>query len=272
MGHVMLYCYYMHALYVLREAQADDAASSELASLRVELFNAAARHRVALTQRAAVDGLPRGTSQRDVLQKQQAALLALRSQVDASDEEPVPANVAEAALGPLLKSIILEPISNKRADDWAAPPQSLWEVSAALQSALLDETLYAVSAGTAGAADPTSASATAPAAAEEAAPASAANAAAGDETPARQALRSVRAQLAAARRELIARLCCRLQRGWDELDSIDTRLIVLVTGQAAQVPRFACPRLQILHAAPRPSQKPSSARSLPACRRAPLRA
>ena len=215
------------------------------------LIAASACHRTALTQRAAVSGLPPGAPgtagsvslQRDALVRRREALLALRSQACAAREAMPSLGLIESALAPLLASIVERKAANGGGNappPAAPPPLVLWEVSAALQGALQDEaqgpehdapTLGAPTEGAEGAA------ATAAAAPRRPPPGLSGAAAEGGDAPScelRAQLTNLHAQLAAARRELIARLCCRLQRGWEELDSIDTRLIVLVTSQAAQ--------------------------------------
>ena len=214
------------------------------------LIAASACHRTALAQRAAVSGLPPGAPgtagsvslRRGALVRRREALLALRSQACAAREATPSLESIEAALAPLLASIFERTANEAALPPPAAPsPPVLWEVSAAVQGALQDEaqgpdpdapTLAAPAESAEGTA------ATAAAAPPRPPPPGASGAAAegGDAPPCelRAQLTSLHAQLAAARRELIARLCCRLQRGWEELDSTDTRLIVLVTSQAAQ--------------------------------------
>ena len=223
------------------------------------LVAASACHRTALTQRVAVSGLPPGAPgtagsvslQRDALVRRREALLALRAEACAAREAVPSLGSIEAALASLLASIVERKANGgaeaDRSGGNAPPPATptppvLWEVSAALQGALQDETqgpepdAPTPAAPTEGA---EGAAATAAAARRRRPPppsASAAAAEGGDAPPCelRAQLTSLHAQLAVARRELIARLCCRLQRGWEELDSTDTRLIVLVTSQAAQ--------------------------------------
>ena len=240
------------------------------------LIAASACHRTALAQRVALSGLPSGAPgtaasvslRRDALVRRREALLALRSHACAA-EEPTPSlGSIEAALAPLLASIV-ERKANGGAEADPPPPPLLWEVSAALQGALQDEargpepdapTRAAPTGGAhraAGAEEGVAANAwaaqavAAPGAASAAAAAlrprlppgasgTAGKAAEGGQAPPGGSAApgellgelQLQLQLAAARRELIARLCCRLQRGWEEIDAIDTRLIVLVTSQA----------------------------------------
>ena len=215
------------------------------------LIAASACHRTALAQRAAVSGLPPdapGTAgsvslQRDALVRRREALLALRSQACAAREAMPSLGLIESALAPLLASIVERTAANggdNAPPPAAPPPLVLWEVSAALQGALQDEAQGPEhDAPTPGAPTEGAEGAAATAAAAPCRPPGLSGAASdqgGDAPPCelRAQLTNLQAQLTAARRELIARLCCRLQRGWEELDSIDTRLIVLVTSQAAQ--------------------------------------
>ena len=208
------------------------------------LIAASACHRTALAQRAALSGLPSGAPgtagsaslRRDALMRRRTALLALRSHACAAREATPSA--FEAALAPLLSSILERTANGGGNAPRPAAAPVLWEVSAALQAALHEEAQHPDPDVPASVAQTDGAEGAAAAAAAAAPPPGASGAVVegGDAPPCelRAQLTSLHAQLAAARRELIARLCCRLQRGWEELDSTDTRLVVLMTSQAAQ--------------------------------------
>ena len=112
------------------------------------LIAASACHRTALAQRAALSGLPSGAPgtaggaslRRDALMRRRTTLLALRSQACAAREATPSIATIEAALAPLLASIV-ERTAN------TPPPAAapvLWEVSAALQAALHEEAQHPV--------------------------------------------------------------------------------------------------------------------------------
>ena len=111
------------------------------------LIAASACHRTALAQREALSSLPSGVPgaagsaslRRDALMRRRTALLALRSQACAAREATPSVESIEAALAPLLASIV-ERTANGGGN--APPPAAapvLWEVSAALQAALHEE-------------------------------------------------------------------------------------------------------------------------------------
>ena len=123
------------------------------------LVAASACHRTALAQREAVRGLLLGAPgtaatasmslRKEALVSRREALLTLRSQACAGKEELPSLASIEAALAPLLASILerkpsggadaTERNGNVPPPPAAAPPPLLWEVSAALQGALLNE-------------------------------------------------------------------------------------------------------------------------------------
>ena len=231
--------------------------ATRTAVLRAEYLAAAACHRVALVRRQAVSGLPaadgRGADavERDALHRRRLALLALRSQARNADEAVLPASFVEATLGKRAASILFQPprpsITTVRReapgdatdDALLGHPRALWEVGAALQRTLWDDEPPPAEGRAVEAAGETKAEA------KMAPPTEAASASssswqdellcqvASDAAPVATARTRTRTQLTRARRELIARLCCRLQLGWDELDAVDARLVMALTSQAA---------------------------------------
>ena len=203
-----------------------------------------------------VSGLPatdsRGADaiERDALHRRRLALLALRSQIRNADEAVMPASAVEDALGKRAASILFQPprpcitavrreAPSDAADDaLLGHPRALWEVGAALQRTLWDGPSPAsATEGRAGRAAAAVQAAAATKADATMAPSTEAGSASSSSTTLSAAAPDVtartRTQLTRARRELLARLCCRLQLGWDELDAIDARLVMALTCQAA---------------------------------------
>ena len=148
--------------------------------------------------------------------RRRTTLLALRSQACAAREATPSVASIEAALAPLLASIVERTANGGGNTPPPAAAPVLWEVSAALQAALHEEAQHPepdVPAPVAQRDGAEGAAATATAAAPPPPPPGASGAVAegGDAPPCelRAQLTSLHAQLAAARRELIARLCCR---------------------------------------------------------------